>query len=217
MAGQVVTSLVSSRGATTSCVVVAAHKLKASSSSSYSTSCSLPLTMVTTGFELGPKDRRRWRSMGGGSLSLCTERELREKKKKNNNKSMCHAVRPLSETEAAEGNVTIFEDSETFDRLLEEAGERLVVLDISTKTCGPCKMIFPKVVQLSIEYPDVVFLKINGDTNTDTRALMRKWGVRAVPNFRFFRNGELVHSHTGAKLDVLKAHFATHYTATIKT
>jgi hypothetical protein len=49
------------------------------------------------------------------------------------------------------------------------------------------------------------------------QALMRKWGVRAVPNFRFFRNGELVHSHTGAKLDVLKAHFATHYTATIKT
>ncbi|CAM6045768.1 unnamed protein product [Sphagnum compactum] len=217
MAGQVVTSLVSSRGATTSCVVVSAHKLRASSSSS-STSCSLPSTMVTTGFELGPKDRRSWRSMGGGgSLSLCTERELREKKKNNNNKSMCHAVRPLSETEAAEGNVTIFEDSETFDRLLEEAGERLVVLDISTKTCGPCKMIFPKVVQLSIEYPDVVFLKINGDTNTDTRALMRKWGVRAVPNFRFFRNGELVHSHTGAKLDVLKAHFATHYTATIKT
>jgi hypothetical protein len=25
---------------------------------------------------------------------------------------MCHAVRPLSETEAAEGNVTIFEDCE---------------------------------------------------------------------------------------------------------
>jgi hypothetical protein len=113
MAGQVVTSLVSSRGATTSCVVVvAAHKLKASSSSSYSTSCSLPLTMVTTGFELGPKDRRRWRSMGGGSLSLRTEPEFRDKKNNNNNKSMCHAVRPLSETEAAEGNVTIFEDCE---------------------------------------------------------------------------------------------------------
>ncbi len=112
MAGQVLTSLVTSRGATTSCVVdVAAHKLRASYSSS-STSCSLPSTMVTTGFELGPKDRRRWRSMSGGSLSLCTERELREKKKKNNNKSMCHAVRPLSETEAAEGNVTIFEDCE---------------------------------------------------------------------------------------------------------
>jgi thiol-disulfide isomerase/thioredoxin len=44
-----------------------------------------------------------------------------------------------------------------------------VVLDISTKTCGPCKIIFPKVVQLSIEYPDVMFLKINGDTSADTR------------------------------------------------
>ncbi len=112
MAGQVVTSLVSTRGATTSCVVVvAAHKLRASYSC-FSTSCSLPSTMVTTGFELGPKDRRTWRSMGGGSLSLCNERELREKKKKKNNKSMCHAVRPLSETEAAEGNVTIVEDCE---------------------------------------------------------------------------------------------------------
>jgi thioredoxin 1 len=92
-----------------------------------------------------------------------------------------------------------------------------VVLDISTKTCGPCKIIFPKVVQLSIEYPDVMFLKINGDTSADTRALMRKWGVRAVPNFRFFRNGELVHSHTGAKLDELKAHLESHNNAAIKT
>jgi thioredoxin 1 len=49
------------------------------------------------------------------------------------------------------------------------------------------------------------------------QALMRKWGVRAVPNFRFFRNGELVHSHTGAKLDELKAHLESHNNAAIKT
>jgi thioredoxin 1 len=93
-----------------------------------------------------------------------------------------------------------------------------VVLDISSKTCGPCRRIYPMVVQLSIEYPDVIFLKINGDRSIDTsRALMKKWGVGAVPTFRFFRNGELVHSQTGAKLDVLKTHLAHHYNKTIKT
>ena len=37
---------------------------------------------------------------------------------------------------------------------------------------------------------------------------MREWGVRAVPNFRFFRNGELVHSHSGAKEEDLRNHLA---------
>lgn len=44
-----------------------------------------------------------------------------------------------------------------------------VVVDISTKTCGPCKMIYPKLVEMSLAYPDAVFLKINGDTNANTR------------------------------------------------
>ncbi|CAI7750575.1 unnamed protein product [Closterium sp. NIES-53] len=83
-----------------------------------------------------------------------------------------------------------------------------VVLDISTRTCGPCKFIFPKVVELSLEHPNAVFLKINGDHDDATKALMREWGVRAVPNFRFFRGGELVHSHTGAKIEDLKDNLA---------
>jgi thioredoxin 1 len=177
---------------------------------------------MVVGLEIGSEGRM-------GSLSPCNPQIrsagilnssvfLREKCSLALGNTVCRqAVQALSDTESAEGHVTIVEDSETFDRLLQEAGERLVVLDISTKTCGPCKIIFPKVVQLSIEYPDVMFLKINGDTSADTRALMRKWGVRAVPNFRFFRNGELVHSHTGAKLDELKAHLESHNNAAIKT
>lgn len=33
---------------------------------------------------------------------------------------------------------------------------------------------------------------------------MREWGVRAVPNFRFYLNGVLVHSYSGAKEEELK-------------
>ncbi|KAG0558595.1 hypothetical protein KC19_10G040500 [Ceratodon purpureus] len=123
------------------------------------------------------------------------------------------SMKPLGESN---GNVVEFQSEEEFNTILKDAGDKLIVLDISTTTCGPCKMIFPKLVEMSLQYPDAVFLKINGDINNDTRSLMRKWGVRAVPSFRFFKNGEQVHSHTGAKLEELKTRFAEHYGQPIK-
>eukprot|EP00850_Spirogloea_muscicola_P019213 SM000186S04131 [mRNA] locus=s186:110584:111922:+ [translate_table: standard] len=111
------------------------------------------------------------------------------------------------------GNVKEVFSGDEFRGELEKAGDRLVVLDISTKTCGPCRLIFPKLVKLSLDYPEAVFLKVNGDHSPDTRALMREWGVRSVPMFRFYRNGEVIHSHTGAKEDVLKSNFLRHYEA----
>ena len=112
-----------------------------------------------------------------------------------------------------EDKVTSFETEEEFDRICGEAGDKLVVLDISTKTCGPCKMIFPYVCEMAGKYDNAVFLKIQGDATMDTRALMKKWGIRSVPTFRFYKKGELVHSHTGAKKDVLQDKFDEFYTA----
>eukprot|EP00850_Spirogloea_muscicola_P001671 SM000006S19436 [mRNA] locus=s6:714387:717979:+ [translate_table: standard] len=133
------------------------------------------------------------------------------------------------------GNVKEVFSGDEFRGELEKAGDRLVVLDVSTKTCGPCRLIFPKLVKLSLDYPEAVFLKVNGDHSTETRvklslfldlhsspknvrpqcvqALMREWNVRSVPMFRFYRNGEVIHSHTGAKEDVLKSNFLRHYEA----
>lgn len=111
------------------------------------------------------------------------------------------------------GNVIEVEDGEELEKYIQEAGDKLVVVDVSTTTCGPCKLIYPKVVNMSIEYPDTLFYKINGDKSSSTRALMRKWGVRAVPNFRFYKGGELIHSHSGANEDELRANFLTHYVA----
>lgn len=110
-----------------------------------------------------------------------------------------------------QGNVIGADDGEALEKYIEDAGDKLVVVAVSTTTCGPCKLIFPKVVKMSTEYPDVLFYKIDGDKSSSTRALMRKWGVRAVPNFRFFRNGKLVHQHSGAKEAELRAYFLSHY------
>lgn len=47
-------------------------------------------------------------------------------------------------------------------------------------------------------------LQIMGDLDADTRALMKEWGVRVVPLFMLFRNGEKVTEWSGAKPEVLR-------------
>jgi len=154
------------------------------------------------------------RSSAGALVAAESTRFGGRRAEKARGSSVCRSsMKPLSDSN---GNVVEFQSEEEFNRILTEAGDKLVVVDVSTTTCGPCKMIFPKLVEMSLQYPDAVFLKINGNVNNDTRTLMRKWGVRAVPNFRFFKKGEQVHSHTGAKLEELKTRFAEHYGQPLK-
>ena len=87
---------------------------------------------------------------------------------------------------------------------LDKIYHKQVAVQISTKTCGPCKVVYPHFVSLSEELPDVTFVKIMGDHDADTRALMKEWGVRVVPLFMLFRDGEKVGEWSGAKPDVLR-------------
>lgn len=123
------------------------------------------------------------------------------------------AARAALEANPETGNVIEVHSQDELQAQLERAGDKLVVLDIATKTCGPCKLIFPTVVEMSQTYEDAVFLKIMGDHDADTRALMKQWGVKAVPMFKFFKRGQQVHSHTGGKPDKLKQYFQEHYDA----
>lgn len=106
--------------------------------------------------------------------------------------------------EQDDGNVTHVYSPDEMTSALAAAGDKLVVLDISTKTCGPCKMIYPHFVRMSKEMDDVVFLKIYGDHSNDTRALMKSWGVRAVPSFYFFRNSEKFDDMSGSNPPILE-------------
>lgn len=107
---------------------------------------------------------------------------------------------------ADHGNVIEIFSEADFKERLSAAGDKLVIVDVSTKWCGPCKVIYPKLVAMSKEYSGAVFLKIFGDHDANTKALMKEWKVRAVPHFRFFRGGELIHSHNGAKEEELRKH-----------
>ncbi|KAF3337261.1 thioredoxin F [Carex littledalei] len=78
---------------------------------------------------------------------------------------------------AVEGQVTEV-SKDTFWPIVNAAGDKVVVLDMYTQWCGPCKIIAPKYQELSEKYLDVVFLKL--DCNQDNRPLAKELGLRVL-------------------------------------
>ncbi|XP_047058896.1 thioredoxin F, chloroplastic-like [Lolium rigidum] len=91
---------------------------------------------------------------------------------------------------------------DTFWPIVKAAGPKLVVLDMYTQWCGPCKIMAPKFQEMSENDHDVVFLKL--DCNQDNRPLAKELGIRVVPTFKIFKDGKVAKEVTGAKIDELK-------------
>eukprot|EP00538_Stauroneis_constricta_P014114 CAMPEP_0119555084 /NCGR_PEP_ID=MMETSP1352-20130426/7406_1 /TAXON_ID=265584 /ORGANISM="Stauroneis constricta, Strain CCMP1120" /LENGTH=135 /DNA_ID=CAMNT_0007601795 /DNA_START=134 /DNA_END=541 /DNA_ORIENTATION=- len=102
-------------------------------------------------------------------------------------------------------------DSEAaFDKTVQNAGSSLVVVDYSTTWCGPCKVIAPKFEEFSEKYTNAVFLKVIGDASPDASKLMKREGVRSVPSFHYFVNGEKVEVVNGANAEAIEAAITKH-------
>lgn len=91
------------------------------------------------------------------------------------------------------------------DAVVSSAGSSLVVVDYSTTWCGPCKMVLPKYVELSDKYKNVIFLKCIGDASAEASALMKREGVRSVPAFHFWKNGNRMEVVNGARIEEVEA------------
>lgn len=112
------------------------------------------------------------------------------------------ASEPLS-TELNAGGVTEV-DKDTFWPIVKSAGEKVVVLDMYTQWCGPCKLMLPKIIELAEQMDDVIFLKL--DCNKHNKALAQELAIRVVPTFKIFKKNELAGQVTGAKFpDLVKA------------
>ncbi|CAD7703082.1 unnamed protein product [Ostreobium quekettii] len=100
--------------------------------------------------------------------------------------------------EVAAGEVREIESEEELDAVLASA-PGLVVLFAGLAWCRPCKAAVKPYKKLAERYRAATFLKVLGNLNASTKSLMRdRLGVAATPAFYFFRNGEVVDSHTGA-------------------
>lgn len=69
-----------------------------------------------------------------------------------------------------------------------------VFVDFYADWCEPCKMLGPVVEEVSHEYEDVKFIKVNVDQLPDVAG---RYGIMSIPTMLVFRNGEKVESAVG--------------------
>ncbi|KAG4419033.1 hypothetical protein IFR04_007809 [Cadophora malorum] len=79
---------------------------------------------------------------------------------------------------------------------------KIVVLDCFATWCGPCKVIAPQVVKFSDEFPNAHFAKLDVDEVPD---VAQELGIRAMPTFLIFKDGEKVKEVVGANPNALKS------------
>lgn len=91
--------------------------------------------------------------------------------------------------------------------IIEADASTLVVLDCFAVWCGPCKTITPTIVKYSEEYPAAKFFKVDVDEASD---VAQELGIRAMPTFLFFKNGEKVGEVVGANPRAIEATIKQH-------
>lgn len=82
-------------------------------------------------------------------------------------------------------------NSKEFNELRNQGN---VVVDFFAQWCGPCKMLSPLMEEISKDYPDVTFVKVDVDENED---LAVEFKIMSIPNVYFLKNGEVVNSFLG--------------------
>ncbi|XP_029420127.1 thioredoxin domain-containing protein 2 isoform X1 [Nannospalax galili] len=108
---------------------------------------------------------------------------------------------PEEKTESLELDmVKVITGKEDFEKMLKEAGERLVAVDFSATWCSPCRIIKPIFHSLSLKHEDVVFLEVDADTCEE---LVQDCNVFCLPTFQFYKKEEKVGEFSGAVVEKL--------------
>lgn len=118
-----------------------------------------------------------------------------------NKRSFSYTPPVRSQPTMSEGNVQTIATREEFNEKVINSKDT-VVIDCFATWCGPCKAIAPKVAQLSETYTQAKFYQIDVDKLSDVAAEL---GIRAMPTFILFKNGEKVQDIVGANPPALEA------------
>lgn len=84
---------------------------------------------------------------------------------------------------------------------MQSEGKKLLV-QYTASWCGPCRALSPRLEALSANYPDVTFVKV--DVDQDSESAM-ELSVRSVPTIFIYNGNELINRSTGANVDSVYA------------
>ena len=100
------------------------------------------------------------------------------------------------------------------EEIVNRKDGKLVVVDFYAVWCGPCKQVAPLFEQMSTEYTNIAFYKVNSD-NLDT--ITGRYGVSSLPTFLFLRDGQVCHKIVGADVPQLTEYLKDNNSSTTLT
>ena len=97
-------------------------------------------------------------------------------------------------------NIIIINNLSEFNQYINTPNHAVVVY-FTANWCGPCKRITPIYKKLSLNYPNVLFLKVDVDHNED---IVEQNLIRCMPTFKFYWNGQTNNTIEGASPRILE-------------
>ena len=88
---------------------------------------------------------------------------------------------------------TINVKSQDFEAISSQGG--IVLVDFWAEWCGPCRAFAPVFEKLSQKYPEVVFAKVDTESERD---LAGAAAITSIPTLMVFRDGILLYREAGA-------------------